>query len=294
MSESTHKAGFVSIVGKPNAGKSTLMNQLVGDKLSIITSKAQTTRNRIKGIINDENYQIVYSDTPGIMDPSYEMHKSMLRFVYTAFEDADILLFVVVPGDKLEEGVIERLKTIKTPVLLIINKKDLFQEDVLAATAKEWEAIVKPFKTIVISALKGEGIDGILDNVLELLPHHPPYFSKDSYTDKSERFFASEIIREKIFLHYKKEVPYSSHVEIVEFKEEDKIIRMRAEIHVERRSQRAIIIGKGGEMLKKVGTEARKDLEDFFQKKVFLETYVRVSEDWRKSEFKLKNFGFQE
>jgi GTPase len=293
MSEKKHKAGFVSIIGKPNVGKSTLMNVMVGERLSIITSKAQTTRHRIMGILNGEDFQIVYSDTPGIIQPKYELHQSMMRFVHTSLEDADVILFVTDIYEKHdEEEIVQRLQKTQVPILLLINKIDqASQEDVLQKI-DYWKDKLPAKEIIPISALEKKGTDKIFELILEYLPEHPAYYDKDELTDKPERFFAAEIIREKIFLLYKKEVPYSCEVVVEEFKEDESIIRMRADIYVERKSQKGIIIGHQGEMLKKVGTLARKDLEDFFLKKVHVELYVRVNENWRTNQKALNRFGY--
>jgi len=292
MSDLKHKAGFVSIIGKPNVGKSTLINQLVGERLSIITSKAQTTRHRIMGILSGANFQIVYSDTPGIIKPVYELQNAMMRFVNTSLEDADIVLFVTDLYEKYDEEFIDRLKNIDRPVIMVMNKIDLAKGSQVHDKIDYWHQVFTPAKTIEVSALKGENITGLFDAILELLPEHEAYFPKDELTDKPEKFFVEEIIREKIFQNYKKEVPYSTQVIVEEFKEDDKIIRMRALIYVERKSQKGIIIGKNGEALKKVGTEARKDMEVFFNKKVHLETYVKVADDWRKKKSIIKGFGY--
>jgi GTP-binding protein Era len=294
MESNPHKAGFVSIVGKPNAGKSTLMNALVGEKLSIITSKAQTTRHRIMGILNGDDFQIVYSDTPGIIEPKYELHRSMMRFVSHSLEDADIVLVVTDIYETFEEeDVLNRLNHLEVPLFVLLNKVDLAKDE---ATVNEkiayWKSKLKAKEIIPISALKGFNIDKVMNLLLESLPVHPPYYDKDQLTDKPERFFAAEIIREKIFLHYKKEIPYSCQVVITDFKDEPDIIRMRAQIYVERDSQKGIIIGNKGDAIKRVGTEARIEMENFFQKKVFLEQHVKVEPDWRTKENKLKNFGF--
>ena len=294
MEAKNHKAGFVSIVGKPNVGKSTLMNQLVGERLSIITSKAQTTRHRIMGILSGDNFQIVYSDTPGILDPQYELHQSMMRFVNIALEDADLILFVTDLYEKYQdESHIARLRDADVPVILIMNKIDLAKGSQAEDKMAYWQEILQPRESYLISALEGENTEQVFSAILQHLPEHPPYFPKDELTDKPERFFAAEIIREKIFRNYKKEVPYSCEVAITEFKEEDKIIRMRSEIFVERKSQKGIIIGKGGEAIKKVGIEARADLETFFGKQVYLEQFVKVSPDWRKKHQKLNYFGYR-
>lgn len=287
-----HKAGFVSIVGKPNVGKSTLMNKLVGENLSIITSKAQTTRHRIMGILSGEDFQIVYSDTPGLLEPKYELHKKMMSFVQVSLEDADLILLVVELGEKYDKELFERLSSIKTPIFLVINKIDLAKGSQLKDKITYWESQLQPKEIIPVSAVTGKNVEQLFKSVLQSLPEHPPYYPKDDVTDKNERFFASEIIREKIFLNYEQEIPYSSEVSIEEFKDEEKIIRIRANIYVERDSQKGIIIGKGGASLKKVGTEARKDLEAFFDKKIFLETHVKVADNWRKQKQRLKQFGY--
>ncbi|WP_224999436.1 GTPase Era [Cesiribacter sp. SM1] len=289
-----HKAGFVSIVGKPNVGKSTIMNQMVGERLSIITAKAQTTRHRIMGMINGTDYQIVYSDTPGILKPEYELHKSMMRFVKDSLEDADVVLFVTELNDTYspEDDSLNLLKRTEAPVLLLINKVDQAKGNEVAQKIKEWEASGIATEIIPVSALQGLNIGKVFDSIIGRLPQHPPFFPKDELTDKPERFFAAEIIREKIFLNYKKEVPYSTEVVIESFKEDEDIIRMRAEIYVERQSQKGIIIGKAGEALKKVGMQARADMEAFFAKQVHLETFVKVQQDWRKKELSLNRFGY--
>lgn len=291
---SIHKAGFVNIIGKPNVGKSTLMNRLMGEKLSIITSKAQTTRHRILGILNGENYQIVMSDTPGIIKPAYALQKSMMRFVRLSIEDADILLLMVEGKENFDEAMYGRLlRNTQGKCILIINKIDKYENssEIENLTAR-WENTFSFDEIIPISALRGTHIEQVMLSILKYLPEHPPYYPKDQLSDKPERFFASEIIREKIFQTYRKEVPYSAEVVITEFNEAEEIIRMRAEIYVERNSQKGIIIGKGGAALKKVGTEARRDLESFFGKKVYLETYVKVEKDWRNIPQKLTRFGY--
>jgi GTP-binding protein Era len=288
-----HKAGFVSIVGKPNVGKSTLMNQLVGERLSIITSKAQTTRHRIMGIINDENFQIVYSDTPGIIKPIYELHESMMRFVSASLEDADVVLFVTDIYEQFDEqDVLDKIRRAKAPIVLLINKIDLASEEEVKEKVAYWQEKVNPDEIMAISALHQFNTAEVLQCILRYIPVHPPYFDKESLTDRPERFFASEIIREQLFLHYKKEVPYSCEVGIEYFKEADDLIKIGAVIVVERDTQKAIIIGKGGAMLKKVGTQARLQLEAFFQKKVFLEQFVKVEPNWRKNKGKLSEFGY--
>ena len=289
-----HKSGFVSIIGKPNVGKSTLMNKLIGEKLSIITSKAQTTRHRIFGILSGQDFQLIYSDTPGILAPQYELHKSMMRFVNSSLEDADVILFVTDLYEKADEAddAIEKLKNANVPVIFVMNKIDLAKGSQAHDKIEYWKEYIKPDHIIEVSALEGTNVEKLFDTIMENIPVHPPYFPKDELTDRPERFFAAEIVREKIFLNYKKEVPYSCEVLISEFNEEEEIIRLRAEIYVERKSQKGIIIGKGGEALKKVGSAARLDMEDFFGKKVFLETFVKVEENWRKNSNLLKRFGY--
>ena len=290
----SHKAGFVAIIGKPNVGKSTLMNQMVGERLSIITSKAQTTRHRILGIISGADFQLVYSDTPGIIRPEYKLQESMMNFVKSSLEDADVVLLVTDLYDTYDEKLAENLKQIKSPVILVMNKIDQAKGTQAEDKMENWKQAVRADAYFMISALEGINIDKVLASILDFLPEHPPYFPKDQLTDRPERFFAAEIIREKIFLNYKKEVPYSTEVEIEEFLEDEKIIRIRAIIYVERKSQKGIIIGKGGEALKKTGIMARKELELFFQKQVHLETFVKVAEDWRKKQRSLKGFGYRQ
>jgi len=289
-----HKAGFVNIIGHPNVGKSTLMNQLVGEKLSIITPKAQTTRHRILGIVNKEEYQIIYSDTPGIVDPAYKLQEGMMKFVYTSLEDADVLVLMVEFGQKdlKNEKLERRLAEIESPILLLINKLDLTDQEAMENSVGLWSEKFPKAEVFPISALHGFNIDFLQKRVLELLPESPPYYPKDNYTDKSERFIVEEKIREKVLLNYKQEVPYSVEIEVEEFKEQEEIIRIRAVIHVSRESQKIIIIGKQGAKLKKVGTEARKDLEEFFNKQLFLELFVKVNKEWRNDEKQLKRFGY--
>jgi len=292
---SPFKAGFISIVGKPNVGKSSLMNKLMGESLSIISAKAQTTRHRIMGILNGENYQLVYSDTPGILEPKYSLHEAMMNFVKVSLEDADAVLLVVALEDKYEPELFERFKKFKTPVLLVINKIDKAKGSQVVDKAAYWKELLPSIREIVpLSAKTGENVDQLLPKLLELVPEHPPFFPQDEFTDRTERFFASEIIREKIFTNYEQEIPYSTEVSIESFKEEQGIIRIRAVIYVERQSQKGIVIGQAGSSLKKVGTEARKDMEAFFAKKIFLETHVKVADNWRKEKFKLRQFGYLE
>lgn len=275
-------------------GKSTLMNKLVGENLSIITSKAQTTRHRIMGILSGDDFQIVYSDTPGLLEPKYELHKKMMSFVQVSLEDADLILLVVELDEKYDKTLFDRLNHIKTPIFLVINKIDLAKGSQLEDKISYWKEQLKVKEIIPVSAISGKNVDRLFKMILENIPQHPAYYPKDDVTDKNERFFASEIIREKIFLNYSQEIPYSSEVSIEEFKDEEKIIKIRAIIYVERDSQKGILIGKGGASLKKVGTEARKDLEAFFDKKIFLETHVKVAENWRKQKQRLKQFGYSE
>lgn len=292
-----HKAGFISIVGKPNVGKSTLMNELVGEKLSIITSKAQTTRHRIMGIVNgvmeDVPFQLVYSDTPGIIKPMYELHNAMMEFVHGSLEDGDVILFVTDIFEKYdEEDAIDRLKKTDSPIILVINKTDLATPEQIEEKIAHWKSVFNPAEIRTISALKKEGVDELLPLIVRYLPQHPPYFPKDELTDKPERFFAAEIIRERILMNYKKEIPYSCEVVITSFKESDDIIRISSEIYVERATQRAILLGHKGERMKKVGTEARLEMEKFFAKKIFLEQYIKVEPDWRQKKAKVEGFGY--
>ncbi len=289
-----HKSGFVNIIGSPNVGKSTLMNRLVGEKLSIITSKAQTTRHRILGIVNDEDYQIVFSDTPGVLDAHYKLHENMMRFVSAALKDADVLLVMT---DIFEETMnhqetLERIQKTSIPVIVLVNKIDLGDQTKLEEKVDQWAAILPKAEILPISALENFNVSLIWDKIITLLPENPPFYDKGELTDKPMRFFISEIIREKIFLQYKKEIPYSTQVVIEEYKEEEKIIRIRAIIYVERKTQKGIIIGHQGQKLKYVGIEARKDIEKFVDKQVFLETFVKVDEDWRGNENKLEKYGY--
>lgn len=289
-----HKSGFVNIIGSPNVGKSTLMNVLVGERLSIITSKAQTTRHRIMGIVNGEDFQIVYSDTPGVLKPNYKLQESMMEFVNTALQDADIILFVtdIYEDIKIEEKVLHKIKNTSAHVLLLVNKIDLSTQEKLEEKVQYWKNEVPKAEVIPVSALEKFNVSYVFDRILALLPESPGFYDKDQLTDKPERFFVSEIIREKILTNYKKEIPYSVEVVVEAFKNEEKIIKIRAEIMVVRDSQKGIIIGHQGKALKKVGTEARKDMEEFFQKQVFLELFVKVNKDWRDSDTQLKRFGY--
>lgn len=290
-----HKSGFVNIVGNPNVGKSTLMNALVGERISIITSKAQTTRHRIMGIVNGEDFQIVYSDTPGILKPAYKLQESMMKFVLSAIEDADVILYITdtVETPTKNEEFLEKLRHQKIPIILVINKIDLSNQQKLEEQVAFWKDLLPSAIIIPASALHGFNIDIILQQILKHLPESPEYFPKDTLTDRTLRFFASEIIREKILTLYQKEIPYSVEVFVEEYKEEAKIDRIRAVIYVDRDTQKGIIIGYQGKMLKKVGTAAREDIEEFLNKKVFLELYVKVDPEWRNTEAKLKRFGYE-
>ena len=289
-----HKAGFVNIVGSPNVGKSTLMNRMVGEKLSIVTSKAQTTRHRIHGLVNGEDYQIVFSDTPGVVNASYKLHEAMMGYVETSLNDADILLFItdMKETDMNHKETLERIQRLRIPVLVIVNKIDLGDQEKVVARMAYWQEKLPTAEIIPVSALHGFNTEKIWDRILELLPESPPYFDKEELSDRPVRFFVSEIIREKIFLHCEKEVPYACQVEIETYQEGDNITHIRALIVVERDSQRGIIIGKKGEMLKRIGREARLEIEQFIGQKVFLETYVKVDKDWRANEQKLKRYGY--
>ena len=289
-----HKAGFVNIVGNPNVGKSTLMNQLVGERISIATFKAQTTRHRIMGILNTEDMQIVFSDTPGVLKPNYKLQESMLAFSVSALADADVLLYVtdVVENPEKNSDFLEKVRNMKVPVLLLINKIDLSDQQKLGGIVEKWHSLLPNAEILPISALNKFGTDLILKRIKELLPDSPPFFGKDQLTDKPARFFVSEIIREKILLYYDKEIPYSVEVGVEQFKEDEKIIRISAVIYVERESQKGIIIGHKGYALKKVSTEARKSLERFFGKSIYLETFVKVDKDWRSDKRELDHFGY--
>lgn len=293
--EKMHKSGFVNIVGNPNVGKSTLMNLLVGEKVSIITSKAQTTRHRIMGIVNTEDMQIVYSDTPGVLQPNYKLQESMLNFSQSALGDADVLLYVtdVVETIDKNESFLQKVQQVDCPVLLLINKIDLTNQKVLEELVAHWHELLPKAEIMPIAALSKFNVDYVKSRVEALMPDSPPYFEKDALTDKPARFFVTEIIREKILLYYQKEIPYAVEVIVELFKEEDDLIHIKALIVVERDSQKGIIIGHGGQALKKVGAMARKDIERFFDKKVFLEMFVKVEKDWRNRDNMLKNFGYQ-
>lgn len=290
----THKAGFVNIIGNPNVGKSTLMNAFVGERLSIITSKAQTTRHRIFGIVNGDDFQVVFSDTPGVIKPAYQLQNSMMDFVKSAFEDADIFIYMVEVGEKQlkDESFFNKIKHTEIPVLLLLNKIDKTDQTFLEEQVSYWQETLPNAEIYPLSALNNFNVKEVFDRILELLPDSPPYFDKESLTDKPERFFVNEIVREKILLNYSKEIPYSVEVVTEEFKEEDDIIRIRVVIMVERSSQKGIIIGHKGAAIKKVGIESRADLEKFFGKQVHLETYVKVNKDWRSDNKQLKRFGY--
>lgn len=294
MNKKPHKSGFVNIIGNPNVGKSTLLNALVGEKLAIITSKAQTTRHRLMGIVNGDDFQIVYSDTPGIVDPHYKLHEYMMKFIDSALMDADIFLLVIEVNDKFNHlEILEKIKNSGLPIILLINKIDLSTQEEVVLQLTDWQKRLPSAEIIPISALNKFNLENVFNTLLDKLPENPPYFPKDELTDKSQRFFVSEIIREKILLHYKKEIPYSVEIVVESFKESEKLIKIYALIFVARDSQKAIIIGHGGLALKKVGTEARRDIEDFVGKKVFLELTVKVNKDWRDQDLQLKRFGYQ-
>lgn len=289
-----HKSGFVNIVGSPNVGKSTLMNRLVGEKLSIVTSKAQTTRHRILGIVNGEDYQIVFSDTPGVVNASYKLHENMMGYVNDSIKDADVLLFITEPKETEMNHVetLERIKKLQIPVICLINKMDISNQEAVMEKIEYWKDKLPNAMILPISALHGFNVEMVWDKILELIPENPPYYDKEALSDRPMRFFVSEIIREKIFLHTQKEVPYACQVEVEEYKEEDGITNIRALIIVERDSQKGIIIGKAGEMLKRIGRESRKEIEKFIDNKVFLQTFVKVDKDWRTNESKLKKYGY--
>ena len=289
-----HKSGFVNIIGNPNVGKSTLLNSMIGQDISIITNKAQTTRHRIKGILSDKNYQIVFSDTPGIIKPAYKLQESMMQYVKSAFQDADVILYVVEIGEQglKDEEIFEKIKKLKIPLIILLNKIDLVSQEKVLLEIENWKRKFSKAIVLPISALNKFNINEIIDAIVEVLPISPPYYSKDDVTDKSERFFIEEIIREKILKHYKKEVPYSVEISVEEFFEEEDIIRIRAIIYVLRESQKGILIGHKGLGLKRIGTEARKDIEKMLDKKVFLATPIKVKKDWRNDNNQLKKFGY--
>jgi GTPase len=291
-----HKAGFVNIIGNPNVGKSTLMNAFVGERLSIITSKAQTTRHRILGIVNGDDFQVVLSDTPGIIKPAYELQSSMMDFVKTAFEDADVLIYMVEVGEKdlKDEAFFNKIIKSKVPVLLLLNKIDKSTQELLEEQVDMWKEKVPNAEIYPISALENFNVQTVFSRILELLPQSPPYYPKDALTDKPERFFVNETIREKILINYDKEIPYAVEVETEEFLEDDTIIRIRAIIMVERDTQKGIIIGHKGAAIKKVGIQAREDLEKFFGKQIHIEMFVKVVKDWRSNNYQLKRFGYNQ
>ena len=289
-----HKSGFVNIIGNPNVGKSTLMNVLVGEKLSIITAKAQTTRHRIMGIVNGEDFQIVFSDTPGILRPNYKLQESMMKFVDTAIGDADLILYVTDVVEKYDknEDYIARLQQINTPVILVINKIDLTTPEALDELVEMWEKLLPKAIIYPVSAQEKFNVDGVFKRILSFLPESPAYYGKDTLTDRNLRFFAAEIIREKILLNYSKEIPYCTEVTIEQFREAEEMYHIEGVIHVARDSQKGIIIGSGGNALKRISIQARKDMEDFFEKKVFLRIFVKVNPDWRENPQQLRSFGY--
>lgn len=289
-----HKSGFVSIIGNPNVGKSTLMNALVGERLSIITSKAQTTRHRILGIVNDEFHQVIFSDTPGVIDPHYKLQENMMDVVHGALQDADVLVYMLETGQNelKDKNLFDQIRNTNVPLIVLLNKIDKVEQDFVKSQLTLWSERFPKADILPISALNRFNIEVVMQRIKELLPVSPPYYEKDALTDKSERFFVSEIIREKILKYYKKEIPYSVEVEVEEFKDEDKLLKIRAKIYVVRESQKGIIIGHKGVALKKVGTLARRDLESFFDKKIYLDLYVKVNKDWRNDDKQLKRFGY--
>ena len=291
-----HRAGFVNIIGNPNVGKSTLMNALVGEKLCIVTAKAQTTRHRIMGIVNTDEYQIVYSDTPGILKPNYRLQKNMMDFVDTAMGDADIILYVTDTVEKADKNAdyIEKLQKMDCPIIVVVNKIDISDQQKVVSLMEWWKEKLPAARIIPVSAKEKFGLENVLDAVVEQLPVSPPWFDKDAFTDRNLRFFASEIIREKILLNYEQEIPYSCEVVVESFKEGSERYDISAVIYVMRESQKGILIGKGGSALKKLGTQARLEMEDFFQKKVFLSLFVKVDNDWRESRRELRKFGYEE
>ena len=289
----SHKAGFVCIIGKPNVGKSSLMNCMLGEKLSIVTPKAQTTRHRIKGILNGDDFQVVFSDTPGIIEPHYLLHDKMMEFVQASLADADAVLFISdLEETYMDEEIMNRLLAITIPIIVVINKSDLSTQEEINKLVHGWKKKLKPHAIIPISATGNFNVDKVNETILEVLPEAPPFFPKEDLSDLTERFFVAEMIREKIFLNYEKEIPYSTEVAIETFTEENGLIKIRAIIFVERDSQKGIIIGNKGDAIKQVGTQARKDMENFLGKKVFLELFVKVEKEWRKNELKLKRFGY--
>jgi len=289
-----HKAGFVNIVGSPNVGKSTLMNKLMGEKMSIVTSKAQTTRHRILGMLNEDDYQIVFSDTPGVVNSAYKLHDHMMKYVNTSLQDADVLLFItdIYENEMNHEETLMKISKMKVPVLVLVNKMDLGDQEKVAERLAYWAEKLPNADVFPISALHGFNMEGIIEKLVSLLPESPAYYDKEELSDRPMRFFISEIIREKIFIHTKKEVPYATQVEIEEYIEEPEITKIRAVIIVERDTQKGILIGKGGEMLKRIGRESRLEIQKFIDQKVFLDTFVKVDKDWRTSDSKLKKYGY--
>ncbi|MDR4988572.1 MAG: GTPase Era [Bacteroidales bacterium] len=289
-----HKSGFVNIIGKPNVGKSTLMNNFLGEKLSIITPKAQTTRHRILGIANGEDYQIIFSDTPGILNPQYKLQEHMMQFVKSALDDADLFIVLAETGDDpAAEDIYARINKSGVPVFLLINKIDLAKQDEVLLAITKWEKAYPGWHVLPVSALMGFNLEQVFHKILELLPESPPFYPKDELTDKPVRFFISEIVREKILMNFHQEIPYSVEVDVDEFKEEGGLVRIRCNIHVARQSQKGIIIGHQGKALKKIGTEARISMEQFLGKKVFLELFVKVTRNWREDEMQLRRFGYR-
>lgn len=290
-----HKAGFVNIIGNPNVGKSTLMNSFLGEKLSITAPKAQTTRHRIFGILNGEDFQIVFSDTPGVIQPVYALQESMMESVRSTFEDADVFIYMVQAGEKVlkDETLLKKLEDTQVPLLLLINKVDLTDQEKLEGYHQYWSELFPKAEIYPVSALNHFNTDNVLARILELLPESPAYFDKESLSDRDERFFVSEMIREQILKNYQKEIPYATEVEVEEFKEEESIIRIRATIYVERDTQKGIVVGHQGKMIKRTGTDARRRMQDFFKKKIFLDLFVKVRKNWRENENELKRFGYR-
>jgi GTP-binding protein Era len=289
-----HRSGFVSIVGSPNVGKSTLMNQLVGEKLSIVTSKAQTTRHRILGIVNDDDYQIVFSDTPGVVNAAYKLHENMMEYVNASLKDADVLIFITDTREKEmnHKETLEKIKQLDIPVLCLINKIDLSDQTIVTKQMAYWQELLPKAEVYPVSALHAFNVETVWERIRSWIPENPPYYDKEELSDRPMRFFVSEIIREKIFLYCEKEVPYSSQVEIDTYEETGNLVKIRAQIIVERNSQKGILIGKSGEMLKKIGRDARVEIEKFIERRVFLETFVKVDKDWRSTDLKLKKYGY--
>ena len=289
-----HKSGFVNILGNPNVGKSTLMNALVGERLSIITPKAQTTRHRILGIVNDADYQVIFSDLPGILDPNYKLQEKMLQFIETALHDADIFIYMIETGEKkYNEVIVEKIKSSRIPLIILLNKIDLSNQEKVMQQIEHWSGVFPNSPVVPVSALNHFNMDSVMSLILERLPENPPYYPKDELTDKNMRFFVSEIIREKVLLNFKQEIPYSVEIVIESFKESEDLVKIEAYLYVMRESQKMIILGKGGKSIKQLGTDARKDIEKFLDKKVFLDLTVKVNKDWRDNERQLKRFGYE-